>query len=187
MLYQRGQFTALTAEMTAWALVWYAAGLPGHSMMEVLTRAFYAQQDTKTPVIIGTLAMTLNVIFSFVFAEVFRRVGWMPHGGLALANSFATAVEAIALFVFLRRRLNGIEGRYIARGFAACALAALGMGASLWLWILATGNLPSWIVALGGVALGGLIYGITVVFLRVPEIQVLLGSIKRRLLPAGSQ
>jgi putative peptidoglycan lipid II flippase len=127
------------------------------------------------------------VIFSFVFAGLFRQVGWMPHGGLALANSFATALEATALFAFMRRRLNGIEGKYIARGFAACGLAALSMGAGLWLWTLATRNLPSWIVALGGVALGGIIYGTIVVLLRVPEIQVLLGSIKRRLLPAGSQ
>jgi putative peptidoglycan lipid II flippase len=186
MLYQRGEFTAVTAEMTAWALLWYAAGLLGHSVMEVLTRAFYAQQDTKTPVIIGTVAMTLNVIFSFVFAGLFRQVGWMPHGGLALANSLATALEATALFVFMRQRLNGIEGKYVARGFAACALASVGMGAGLWFWTLATVSLPGWIVALGGVVLGGILYGTAVLLLRVPEIQILLGSIKRRLLPAGS-
>src|SRR5512138_420982 len=114
--------------MTAWALLWYAAGLVGHSIMEVLTRAFYAQHDTKTPVLIGAVAMGLNVLFSFTFAWLFARAGWMPHGGLALANSLATALEASALFIFMRRRLNGIEGRNIARGFAACLLAALGMG-----------------------------------------------------------
>jgi putative peptidoglycan lipid II flippase len=186
MLYQRGKFTAITTEMTAWALLWYAAGLIGHSVMEVLTRAFYAQHDTKTPVIIGTIAMTLNVVFSFAFARLFSQIGWMPHGGLALANSLATALEATALLVVMRRRLSGIEGSYIGRGFAACALASLGMGIALWLWIQAGENLPRRIVALGGVALGAMIYGIGVLVLRVPEIQILVQSIKRRLLPAES-
>ncbi|HEX9386759.1 MAG TPA: murein biosynthesis integral membrane protein MurJ, partial [Anaerolineales bacterium] len=122
MLYQHGEFKAITAEMTAWALLWYAAGLVGHSVMEVLTRAFYAQHDTKTPVIIGTIAMGLNVVFSFAFARLFVQIGWMPHGGLALANSLATALEATALFIFMRRRLNGIEGGYVAGGFIACAV-----------------------------------------------------------------
>ena len=180
MLYQRGKFTALTTEMTAWALTWYAAGLLGHSVMEVLTRAFYAQQDTKTPVIIGTIAMGLNVVFSFMFARLFSQIGWMPHGGLALANSLATALEATALFLVMRGRLNGIEGKYIARGFAACALASLGMGVGLWLWTQAAGDLTRWVVALGGVALGGIIYGIGVFALRVPEVQILMNGIRRR-------
>jgi putative peptidoglycan lipid II flippase len=179
-LYQRGEFTAVTTEMTAWALTWFAAGLLGHSVMEVLTRAFYAQHDTKTPVVIGTIAMGLNVVFSFAFARLFSQLGWFPHGGLALANSLATALEATALFLVMRRRLNGIEGKSIARGFAACALASLGMGVGLWLWLQAEGELPSWVIALGGVALGGIIYGVGVVLLRIPEIQILVNAITRR-------
>jgi putative peptidoglycan lipid II flippase len=182
MLYQRGQFTAVTAEMTAWALAWYAAGLVGHSVMEVLTRAFYAQHDTKTPVLIGAVAMGLNVAFSFLFARLFSQAGWMPLGGLALANSLATALEATALFVVMRQRLNGIEGSYIGRGFAACALAALGMGAGLWLWLRAAGSSAPWIAALGGVALGGILYGAGVLLLRVPETQVLIQAIGKRVL-----
>jgi putative peptidoglycan lipid II flippase len=186
MLYERGKFNALIAEMTAWALVWYAAGLIGHSVMEVLTRAFYAQHDTKTPVIIGTIAMGLNVVFSFAFARLFRQLGWMPHGGLALANSLATALEATTLFIVMRHRLNGMEGGYLARGFAACALASLGMGAGLWFWIQAAESLNRWIVALGGVALGGIIYGIGVLMLRVPEIQILMNAITRRVVRRAS-
>ena len=186
-LYQRGEFNAVTTEMTAWALVWYAAGLVGHSVMEVLTRAFYAQHDTKTPVIIGAVAMTLNVVFSFAFAALFRQIGWMPHGGLALANSLATALEASALFIVMRQRLKGIEGYYIARGFVACALASLGMGIGLWLWLQGTEALARWAVTLGGVLIGGLIYGIAIMLLRVPEVQMIVNSIKRRLLPAVSQ
>jgi putative peptidoglycan lipid II flippase len=187
MLYQRGEFNAVVAEMTAWALLWYAAGLVGHAVMEVLTRAFYAQHDTKTPVVIGAIAMGLNIVFSFTFAWLFGQIGWMPHGGLALANSLATALEASALFLFMRQRLNGIEGRHIARGFAACALASLGMAIGLWFWLQAAGSLTRWVVTLGGVAIGGVIYGMGVILLRVPEVQMVLSSIKRRLFrPASS-
>ncbi|MFN8463765.1 MAG: murein biosynthesis integral membrane protein MurJ, partial [Anaerolineales bacterium] len=45
-LYQRGEFNSRDVQLVAWALLWFAAGLVGHSIMEVLTRAFYAQQDT---------------------------------------------------------------------------------------------------------------------------------------------
>jgi putative peptidoglycan lipid II flippase len=185
-LYERGEFTALTTEMTAWALTWFAAGLLGHSVMEVLTRAFYAQHDTRTPVVIGTIAMGLNVVFSFLFARLFSQIGWMPHGGLALANSLATALEATALFVVMRGRLKGIEGNYIARGFTACALASLGMAAGLWIWMQATDGIANWVVALGGVALGGIIYGIGVFLLRIPEIQMLIHAIARRVVHRAS-
>ncbi|HNO86483.1 MAG TPA: murein biosynthesis integral membrane protein MurJ, partial [Anaerolineales bacterium] len=67
MLYQRGKFDASDVQIVAWALLWYAAGIVGHSIMEILTRAFYAQHDTRTPVIIGTIAMGLNVAFSILF------------------------------------------------------------------------------------------------------------------------
>jgi putative peptidoglycan lipid II flippase len=186
-LYQRGKFDAQDVQLAAWALLWYAAGLVGHSVMEILTRAFYAQHDTRTPVMIGVIAMGLNVVFSFMFARLFSQIGWMPHGGLALANSLATALEATALFIFMRQRLNGLEGSFIARGFAACTLASLAMGIGLWFWLQATESLARWVVTLGGVATGGVIYAMSVMLLRVPEIQMVISSIKRRLLPAGSQ
>jgi putative peptidoglycan lipid II flippase len=181
MLFERGEFTATTAEMTAWALVWYAAGLVGHSVMEVLTRAFYAQQDTKTPVIIGVVAMGLNVVFSILFSKLFAQIGWIPVGGLALANSLATALEAAALFLFMHRRLNGIEGKSIADGVWRVSLAALGMAIGLGLWIQVTGGMNRWLVALGGVALGGVLYLAGVVILKVPEIKVLTEVVTRRL------
>jgi putative peptidoglycan lipid II flippase len=181
MLFERGEFTATTTEMTAWALMWFAAGLVGHSIMEVLTRAFFAQQDTKTPVIIGTAAMGLNVVFSILFSWWFGLLGWYPVGGLALANSLATALEATALFIVMRGRLKGIQGRMILNGFLRCTAAALVMGAALWLWVQGTAGLPSWVIALGGVVLGGLVYMVGVLVFRVPEVQMIASIVMRRL------
>ncbi|HLF75003.1 MAG TPA: murein biosynthesis integral membrane protein MurJ [Anaerolineales bacterium] len=185
LLYQRGEFDERDVQLVAWALLWYALGLVGHSVMEVLTRAFYAQQDTRTPVLIGAIAMGLNVVFSFTFAGLFRQMGWMPHGGLALANSLATALEAAALFIFMRRRMHRIEGGYIARGFLVSALASLGMGIGLILWIKAAGGMNRWLLALGGVAIGALLYLAGVVILRVPEIQTLARALKTRVGRSG--
>jgi hypothetical protein len=55
------------------------------------------------------------------------------------------------------------------------------MAIGLWLWLQVTGGMSRWIVALGGVALGGILYLAGVAILRVPEIQLLIGMVTRRL------
>ncbi|MFT3893572.1 MAG: murein biosynthesis integral membrane protein MurJ [Anaerolineales bacterium] len=181
ILYQRGKFGEHDVQLVAWALLWYAAGLLGHNTYEIMTRAFYAQQDTKTPVVVGVIAMGLNVVFSILFSRYFASIGWMPHGGLALANSLATALEVTALFILMRRRLNGIEGKSIADAAWRVTVASLGMAIGLWFWIQLTGSMNRWLVGLGGVALGGIIYVIGVVVLKVPEVQMVTGAVMRRI------
>lgn len=181
LLYQRGEFDAHAAEIVAWALLWYAAGLLGHSIMEVLTRAFYAQHDTKTPVIIGSVAMGLNVVFSALFSRWFAALGWMPHGGLALANSLATALEATALFLMMRKRLDGIEGQYLLRGLIPATLSALAMGLALLGWLRVGATWSAWILAPLGVIFGGGVYFAGLYLLRVPELAQIVGGVTRRL------
>ncbi len=181
MLYQRGKFSALDTQMTAWALLWYAAGMIGHSIMEVLTRAFYARQDTKTPVLIGAAAMSLNVVFSFAFSAWFGQIGWLPLGGLALANSLATALEATALFIVMRKHLNGIEGRYLLDGGLRIGAAALGMVIALAAWMQIMAGQNRWLLALGGIAAGGLVYAVGVVILKIPEIRAVVQAVRRRI------
>jgi len=180
-LYQRGEFDNQDVHLVAWSLLWYAAGLVGHSIMEVLTRAYYAQQDTKTPVIIGTIAMGLNVVFSFYFSSLFAQIGWLALGGLALANSLATALEATTLFIFMRRRLNGIEDRSIVDGAWRMGFAGLGMAICLLFWVRLTDDLARWFVTLGGVAIGGASYLSGVLILRVQEIKFFIDAVTRRL------
>jgi len=180
-LYQRGNFDAQDVQMTAWALLWYAAGLVGHSIMEVLTRAFYAQHDTKTPVIIGTIAMLLNVAFSILFAQMFTSAGWMPHGGLALANSLATALEAIALFMMMRKRLNGINGTYILQGTFSALLAVSAMALVIFGWLTFGNGLRPWILVPVGVALGGAVYFAVLLLMRIPELMYALNAVVKRL------
>lgn len=181
LLFQYGKFDAHSTDLVAWALLWYAAGLIGHSIVEILSRAFYSFHDTKTPVLVGTGAMTLNIVFSLLFSALFLRVGWAPHGGLALANSLATALEMIGLLVLMRRKLNGIEGKELLSGFLQAGLATLLMSLALWGWFAKTGDQPSWLVAAGGVLIGGIIYGASILGLGVHEARQLVKALAFRL------
>jgi putative peptidoglycan lipid II flippase len=180
-LYQRGEFTAETTTLVSWALVWYASGLVFHSILEVLVRAYYAMHDTKTPVLVGAAAMALSIGLSLAFAALFQSIGWMPHGGLALAVSVSTALEVITLFLIMRVRLKGIHGSGIAKGFGAALFATLLMGAVLFGWMRITASHSPALITLGGVAIGGLVYALALVALRVQEVGSVVRMVKRRL------
>jgi putative peptidoglycan lipid II flippase len=180
MLYQRGEFDARMTDLVAWALLWYAAGMLGHSVLEVLTRAFYAQHDTKTPVIVGAIAMGLNVVFSITLSSLFESIGWMPHGGLALANSLATALEVTTLLIIIRKRLNGINELHILRGGLQSMGGTLAMSFSVILCLRLFSNRSAWLLTLSGIAAGGLVYALVMVILRVPELRALVRAVRRR-------
>jgi putative peptidoglycan lipid II flippase len=187
LLYQRGEFTAASTELVAWALLWYAAGLAAFSIVEIISRAFYALHDTKTPVILLVVAMTLNLVFSLLFSALFKSIGWMPHGGLALANSLATTFEMIGLLAVMRHRLKGLDGPAILQGVVQSGIASLGMGATLWAWLTLTPSLSNSIVALGGVVVGGGVYFLLLILLGVRELRLawnLRKAIFQRILPA---
>lgn len=181
LLYQRGEFTVASTELVAWALLWYAAGLIGHCIVEIISRAFYALHDTRTPVIVGVAAMSLNLIFSLLFSKWFSLINWAPHGGLALANSLATALEMIALIILMRRRLSGLHGHRLSTGMIQGSIAASVMGVILWVWIKYISDQSLLIVVIGGVAISVLIYGLILYFLRVPEFKQGLQWIQRRI------
>jgi len=184
MLYQRGQFDVRMTQLVAWALFWYAAGMIGHSVLEVLTRAFYAQHDTKTPVIVGAIAMGLNVVFSFIFSNLFGRIGWMPHGGLALANSLATALEVTVLLIIMRKRLNGVNEMDMLRGGLLATAGTLAMSAAVLFCLRIFMDRSAWLLTISGIAAGGLAYLLTMWILRVPELNMLVSAIRRRFLRA---
>lgn len=182
LIYQRGEFNVLSTELVAWALLWYAAGLLFHSVVEIISRAFYALHDTKTPVFVGVAAMSLNAGFSYLFSAWFKQIGWMPHGGLALANSLATALEMTALLWFMRRKLGGLESRKISSGLWSAGLCTLGMSAALFGWLWLTAGRSLWLTGLGGMVIGVLVYGLMLLLLKVPELTAILQMVKNRFL-----
>jgi putative peptidoglycan lipid II flippase len=183
LLYQRGVFDAHSTDLVAWALLWYAAGLVGHCVVEILARAFYALHDTRTPVMVGAAAMLLNILFSFTFSALFTRIGWAPHGGLALANSLATALEMAGLLVLMRLRLAGIHGKRMLNGFILSAIASLVMACAIGLWLNRSGGQPAWVTAGGGIVLGVGVYLVMGWLLKMPELRSGVKWVSRKLPP----
>lgn len=181
LIYQRGKFDANSTNLVAWALLFYGIGLVGHAMVEILARAFYALHDTKTPVIIGVAAMSLNVLFSYLFSSLFIRQGWMPHGGLALANTVATGLEMVGLILIMRRRLGGLNGKRIGAGLAKSLTAGGLMAAAILGWISLAGDYSVWLLGLGGILIGIVVYTAGLGAFQTSELKQIYQSLKSRL------
>jgi len=181
LLYQRGAFTARSTELVAWALLWYAAGLVGHALVEILSRAFYALHDTRTPVIVGVITMGLNIGFSLLFSAWFVSVGWLPHGGLALANSLATALESIVLIILMRKRLKGLNGRYIWKGVGISLLGTALMTAGVLGWQRVFGDGSRLVEVFGALGVGLTAYVGLMWALKMPELMGMLRTLVRRI------
>ena len=158
LVFQRGEFTALSTQRVAWALGFFALGLPAHSVVEITVRAFYALHDTRTPVAVGIGAMGLNIVLSLLLIQVFQALGWMAIGGLALSNSVATTVEMVVLLGILRRRLEGLEGRRMARSLGRTGFAALVMGGVSGALASLLAGAPILLTVGVAVAAGGVVY-----------------------------
>jgi putative peptidoglycan lipid II flippase len=184
VLLERGEFNARSTAMVAWGLMWYSAGLVGHCLVEVLSRAFYALHDTKTPVGVGIGAMGLNIGLSFLLSSWFRSIGQFGLGGLALANSLATAIESVILILILRKRLAGLSGRSILDSVWKALIGTAFMGAAI---ILLTTIFEgrSLLTLLSGVLAGILVYGMAMYWFKVPEFRQILGALKRKFASLG--
>ena len=180
LIFQRGAFTETSTEMVAWALAFFALGLPAHAVVEVVVRAFYALHDTKTPVTVGIGAMVLNVILSLVFIVAFEALGWLPLGGLALSNSLATTIEMAVLLGLIRQRLRGLEGKRMLASLARIALASLVMGAvaGALAWLLR--DQGAWLAAGVAVTIGLVEYVAASLALRSPEPWAVWNMVARR-------
>ena len=124
LLFQRGHFDAAATARTASVLRFYSLGLWAYCGVQVVTRAFYAQEDTRTPVRIATAMVALNLGLNLTL------VWTMRESGLALATAVSSAANLAILLIILRRRLGAIGGAGLAasavRSLAAAAVAYLG-------------------------------------------------------------
>jgi putative peptidoglycan lipid II flippase len=179
MLLERQAFGPDSTSMVAWALLWYGAGLVGHSALEIIVRAFYAMQDTRTPVLVGATFMGLNVVLSLALSALFQSWGLMPHGGLALANSLATAFESGILLWLLRKRLGGLGLAGSRRSFAIMAGGGAAMAVALWGWIRILPDASSLTLGLGGIALGAVVYLLPAAVFKLDELRLVASLFDR--------
>jgi putative peptidoglycan lipid II flippase len=187
LIFERGAFDAHSTDMVVWALGFYALGLVAHSLLEVLARAFFAMQDTATPVAVSVGGMALNVGLSLALVAVFHGLGWMPHGALALANSLATIVEMSVLIYFLRRRIGWGLDRAGWLSLGRTVLAAGVMAGALWIWLSSLGSASVWILGLGGILLGGSVFYAASLALGSTEARSTLKAVLARIQPGAEK
>ncbi|MCK5336522.1 MAG: murein biosynthesis integral membrane protein MurJ, partial [Gammaproteobacteria bacterium] len=104
-LFQYGEFNSHDSYMSSLSLMAYALGLPAFIIIKVLAPAFYARQDTKTPMKIAVKAMSANMLLNILFVvPMVYYVYEAPHVGLALATSASAYMNAALLFFALRKQ-----------------------------------------------------------------------------------
>jgi putative peptidoglycan lipid II flippase len=125
LLASYGQMDPTSVDLMAKTLAAFAVGLPFFSAFQLLTRTFYAVHDARTPAVTNIAAAVVNLIADVVLAFGFG----LGVVGLALGFSASYVAGSAILFLLLRKRLNGADGRRIAssvlRTAAAAALTAL--------------------------------------------------------------
>ncbi len=143
-LLQHGRFTAHDVDMAALSLSALSFGLPAFALVKVVAPAFYARQDTKTPVRAGIVAMIANMVMNVVFVALLFSLwhtpdvldqsrggdGWLDaiakvpglHMGLALASALASYLNLAQLWIGLRR-----DGIYVGQPGWASHLTRLGV------------------------------------------------------------
>ncbi len=102
-MFYGGAFTGTDVELAALSLQAFAIGLIGFSFVKILAPAYFAREDTKTPVRVALVALTVNVVLSVALAYWLTRIGYVgTHAGLALAISVAALLNAGLLYRGLR-------------------------------------------------------------------------------------
>jgi putative peptidoglycan lipid II flippase len=181
-----GRFDAGAVQLTADTLLLFMLGLTAHSAIGVLARAFYARQDTRTPVVAAILAVVINTSLGVLL------VGPLGLPALGLAIATAAWAEALALLWMLRRREAGFDLGGIASVTIRAAIGSVAAaGAALLVleaWSAVAGPGGGKVALLLDAALatiaGGLAYAGVALVLRIPElpsiVAIMLDLVRRR-------
>jgi putative peptidoglycan lipid II flippase len=131
VLFERGAFTHQDTVATAWALAAFAIGLPAFVLIKVLQPAFFAYEDTRTPMHYAAVNLVINAGGSVALFFAFKAAGLMPHVGIALATSVAAWINALLLWMTLKRRGQFAVDSRLARNLPLIVLASVVMGAGV--------------------------------------------------------
>jgi putative peptidoglycan lipid II flippase len=184
VLFQHGQFIAASTRLTARALLYYAIGLPALATVKLVVPAFYSTRDTKTPVIVASISLVINIVLNVLFLQAFfNRV---QNGGPALATALATFFDFFALLVIFRLRYGSMGTMDILRSFAKISLCSGIMGVACWIGNYYTAFTAHSRLSIQVLVFASLIIGATVLYLalawifRCHEIEEVYGIAVRR-------
>ena len=162
ILFERGRFGAVETDRTALVFLAYAPQLPFAALDQLLIVAFYARQDTRTPVLVGVAGVLLYLISALAL------IGPLDVAGLALANTIQNSAHGLVLLALLERSLRAGQApplldRALADFSLKVLLAGLGMGLSVWMLAafalpLAGGSAALAVVMAGAALIAGVVY-----------------------------
>src|SRR6266566_2006191 len=131
VLLEHGAYSLDNALSTSVPLAFFAVGLIGLTMVEILTRSFYALRDTKTPVTVSIVQFIFKIALSILLIQAYRWGLKWGLGGLALSTAIAANLEAFVLLWLLQEYVEGFELRKLAVFAGRVLLAALAIGFAL--------------------------------------------------------
>ncbi len=181
-----GAFKEADVPMTAWALAAYSVGLTGYAAIKILSPAFYAMNDAKTPMIIAVCSIAVNTVGSYYFRNWLVQYN-LGHVGVALATSSVALVNFFALALLMRRKIKRIDGRDILSSFIRIAIASAIMSAVCYFsyqFLLSrlgiAGLLNKLFEAFIPIGIGGAAFILTAKLLRVEEVDKLYFAFARK-------
>ena len=137
-IYEGGKFDAYDTQQAGLALSYFAIGLAGYAAVKVLTPAFYALGDSRTPMIISLLSIGINY---FTVSSLVRQTH-LGHPALALSTSIVALFAFLVQFLIMRNRVQGIYGRDLFRSTMQILVSAMVMGGGVY---LSTTAIQSWL------------------------------------------
>jgi len=186
LVYGAAKFDWVATVETGRTLAFLGLGLVAEAVINLLVRGFYALHDSKTPVIVGSLTVLINICLSLIF--IFLVPGWdRPVWGLALAVAIADSLYALVLIILLNRRINYFDFRTFFLPATKIIFAAGLTGISLYLplklldqLVFDTTRTVPLIMLTGTVSFIGLsVYFFFTWVLQIEELRAFLGLFKR--------
>jgi putative peptidoglycan lipid II flippase len=182
LVFEHGRFTSFDTIQTANALAAYSLGLAGYAAVKVLSPAFYALNDARTPMLISVGSIAVNYVMNSLLVSRFG------HVGLAFSTSTVALVNFLLLALLIRRRLGGLEGRRLGYAVLRIIAAALPMALVAWLTSELVTFLPlrgiglELLQVIGGIGCATIVFYLTCRWLRVEEANEAFTAIAGRFL-----
>lgn len=179
LLYGGNEFGAFAIDITSSALVWMSLGMAGYAVQNILSRAYFARQDGRGPLVAGALSIAANLLLCMLLSQPFQ------VAGLAFASAVSSVLYALLLLIPMERRGEGVLDKHMVIDLLKMLAASVVMAlCANWTRQGINGLLPvgklSDLIALGLCALVGVIvYFVLALVLRIQEATLTLSLFKR--------
>jgi len=178
---RHGVVTAGSTELIVDVLTFLVLGLVQFSLFQVLTRAFYAMQNGKTPFLVNCVVIAVNVAINIPM------YGWLGIKGLAAGHAIAYTLGVVFLTRALSKRIGELDLRVLARSFSRMGAATLAMSAVVWLtdrsvgaWLGSTGTFGPLVTLILATLIGGAAYLVLAGMFKVEELDYVRNVLARR-------